>query len=73
MTHADDPLSSWLRDLRDGAGLTQQELADWIGVSRATLSRWEQGHHYPGRAYRLALNDIARMKGHEPIPARWRY
>jgi transcriptional regulator with XRE-family HTH domain len=73
VTHHDDPLASWLRDLRDQTGLTQQELAEWVGVSRVTVSRWENGHIYPPRPYRMALNDIARIKGHEPIPARWRY
>ena len=67
------PLSDWLKDLRDGAGLTQQELADWVGVDRVTVSRWENGHNYPPRHHRYTLNDIARAKGHEPMPSRWRY
>lgn len=73
MTHADDPLSAWLRDLRSQAGLTQQELAEWVGVHRVSVSRWESGATYPPRAHRLTLNTIARQLGHEPLPGRWRY
>lgn len=32
-----------LKKLREGAGLSQQELASRIGVAVATISRWERG------------------------------
>ncbi|MGT2896156.1 DNA-binding protein [Streptococcus satellite phage Javan175] len=32
-----------IKDLRKEKGLTQQELADEIGVSKLTILRWEQG------------------------------
>ena len=41
------------RFLREGAGLTQAELAAAIGVSRAALSRWEAGNRFPRRGNNL--------------------
>ncbi|NJR67147.1 MAG: helix-turn-helix transcriptional regulator [Leptolyngbyaceae cyanobacterium CRU_2_3] len=32
-----------LKKLREGAGLSQQELASRIGVGVTTISRWERG------------------------------
>ena len=34
------------------AGLTQEELADSLGVSRTTVGKWESGHGLP-RAKRM--------------------
>lgn len=34
------------------AGLTQEELADSLGVSRTTVCKWESGHGLP-RAKRI--------------------
>lgn len=34
-------------ELRQAAGLTQQELADAIGVTRAAVSFWESGLRTP--------------------------
>lgn len=37
------------RALREAAGLTQEDLAAALGVSRAALSRWETGSRKPRR------------------------
>lgn len=37
-----------LRELRKQRGLTQEELADSLYVSRAAISKWESGRGYPG-------------------------
>lgn len=36
-------VETWIRDLRKAAGMTQEQLASKIGVTRATLSRYENG------------------------------
>jgi transcriptional regulator with XRE-family HTH domain len=41
------------RQLREAAGLTQQELARSVGVSREEVSRWESGRRSPRRGRTL--------------------
>lgn len=36
-----------LHDLRTTAGLSQEELAKLVGVTQATVSRWEAGKMVP--------------------------
>jgi transcriptional regulator with XRE-family HTH domain len=40
-------MAARVADLREGAGLTQQELAERAGVSVWTLRRWEQKGNTP--------------------------
>ena len=47
-----------IQQLRKKLKLTQQELADKLGVSRATVNRWEIGHKRPSN---LALRQLARL------------
>jgi len=64
-----------IRRLRESRDLTQQELADVLGVNRATIAQWETGTSYPrmGTALQLceyfaiSLNDLADEKP-EPRP-----
>jgi DNA-binding transcriptional regulator YiaG len=45
--------------LRRQLGLTQQQLAERIGASRETVSRWENGAHPPQGANLKALRELA--------------
>ena len=36
-----------LREIRERAGMTQNELALELGIARASLNRYEQGHRRP--------------------------
>lgn len=36
-------------DLRKRLGISQTQLAEWLGVSFTTVNRWENGRHRPQR------------------------
>lgn len=36
-----------IREIRMERGITQRELAEWIHVSNAAVSKWENGHGFP--------------------------
>lgn len=40
-------ISKWIKDARGYAGLTQQQLGDALGVTKANVSAWENGRHEP--------------------------
>jgi HTH-type transcriptional regulator/antitoxin MqsA len=42
------------QQLRLAAGLTQQEVADAVGVKRLAVARWELGQTQPRRPHRAA-------------------
>lgn len=44
-----------LRELREQIGLTQQELAERVGVQRDAVARWEAGRREPSWSNVLAL------------------
>jgi putative transcriptional regulator len=48
----------FLRALRAHCGLTQEKLAERLGVSFPTINRWENGHAVPSP---LALRQIASL------------
>lgn len=56
-----------LRDLRAHLGLTQTQLAERLGVSFATVNRWEGGGSKPQRAQQEAILTLARESG-LPLP-----
>ena len=39
--------SKLIKELREKLILSQAELAELLGVSFASVNRWEQGHHEP--------------------------
>lgn len=51
------PLSNNLQYLRKKHNMTQEELADYLGVSRQSISKWETGEAYPETDKIIALCD----------------
>ena len=49
-----------IRSLRKGAGMTQEKLADKLGVAVNTVSRWERGDYAPNPKY---IKQMAEMFG----------
>ena len=49
-----------LRALRSGAGLAQQQLADKLGVTHISVSRWETGKSIPSPRY---IKEMSKMFG----------
>ncbi|HJA26902.1 MAG TPA: helix-turn-helix domain-containing protein [Candidatus Limosilactobacillus intestinigallinarum] len=52
-----------LRGLRVGAGMTQQELADKLGVTHISVSRWETGKSIPSPKYIKEMADMFGVDG----------
>ena len=48
-----------IRKIREVLGLTQQQLADFIGASQVAVARWETGVHKPRGANLKALKELA--------------
>lgn len=48
-----------LLNLRTATGLTQTALAEFLGVSRKTIGRWEGGELYPNASHLKALLKLA--------------
>lgn len=51
-------IGSFLRELRKEKGFTQDELAEKMGVSRKTVSRWETGNNLPDISLLVKLADL---------------
>lgn len=49
------------RELRRRAGLSQEAVAELLGVTRVAVSRWEAGLRQPRRRYRAAYREILEM------------
>ncbi len=61
-----------LKHARKVARLSQQQLADRVGVNRVTLARWELGHADPSLATALQLarilgRRVEQLFGDEPL------
>ena len=50
-----EALARWIREHREAFACSQEEFARASGISRATLSRIEQGHIYPSMQIRRKL------------------
>lgn len=58
MTNIASP-SAMLRAIRDTMGITQEQLADRLGVSFATVNRWENEQNNPQKAAREVIRALA--------------
>ena len=47
-----------LQALRKNKGLTQEELAEKINVSRAAVAKWEAGQSYPDISNLIQISDL---------------
>lgn len=67
-------LGNRLAELRKQHGLSQEELADQLGVSRQAVSKWERGEASPdtdnlielARIYGISLDELLGLKKEEP-------
>ena len=51
-------IGRYLQELRKERGLTQEQLADKMGVARRTVSRWETGNNLPDLDILIELSDL---------------
>ena len=68
-------LADRIQQLRKQRGISQEELADRVGVSRQAVSKWESGQSLPDLDKIILLSDYFEvttdylLKGVEPTPA----
>ncbi len=55
-----EQLSLMVRYLRQQMGMTQEELAQALGITVGTVSRWEKGRFRPSRLARALIVEFAR-------------
>lgn len=58
-----------VRSIREGLGMSQQELAAALSTTQATISRWETGQATPRGPARLALQHLVDSRT-PPTPAK---
>ena len=69
-------LSDRIQSLRKIRGMSQEELADRVGVTRQAVSKWESEQSMPDLDKVIALSEIFEvttdflLKGIEPAPAK---
>jgi len=49
-----------IKRIRDTLLVTQVELAEMLGVSFATVNRWEKGHHEPTITQKRKIREFCR-------------
>lgn len=52
-----------IRHIRESLGLTQQDFAQQLGISQATVSRWEAGRVSPDADMRRRIHEMAKKDG----------
>lgn len=64
------PIGTNIQQLRKAAGLSQEQLADMIGVSRQAVSKWETGQSLPDVDKLLLLCEAFQVSADELIGTR---
>ena len=59
MSKSKDNVPATLRTIRERLGLSQEQLAERLSVSFATVNRWEGGKSKPQRAQMAAIEALA--------------
>ncbi len=54
--------SAKIKEIREVLLLSQKELAEELGVSFATVNRWENGHHEPTIKAKQSIRDYCMKK-----------
>lgn len=57
-----------LREAREGAGLTQVDLAGTVGRSQAAVAAWEADRQIPSDRIKLAIAKALRRRVHDLFP-----
>ena len=55
-------LSTYIKSRRQNIGLTQKQLAEKVGVTDVTISRWESGQREPVASDFLRLCEVLGME-----------
>ncbi|MBQ7250630.1 MAG: helix-turn-helix transcriptional regulator [Bacilli bacterium] len=55
--------SEQIKRIRADLLVTQTELAEMLGVTFATINRWERGHHEPSIRQKRAIRDLCKRHG----------
>ncbi|MBQ4629497.1 MAG: DUF3990 domain-containing protein [Clostridia bacterium] len=51
-----------IKQIRNHLNMSQTEFADWLGVSFATVNRWENGHAVPNKLAQTKLYEVCNEK-----------
>jgi transcriptional regulator with XRE-family HTH domain len=60
-------LSGKLKELRTEAGLTQEQVAEKLGVTRSAIARWESGKGIPDISNLILISDYFNISLDEMI------
>jgi transcriptional regulator with XRE-family HTH domain len=66
--HPEYELRTWLRQLREAAGLSQEALASAVGTDRRNIHRWEVQGHDPGGTALLRVLSALGVQIEPPPP-----
>jgi DNA-binding transcriptional regulator YiaG len=57
-----DQTGASIRDLRRNLRMTQEEFAHTLGITVATVNRWENGHAKPSKLARRAIERLVQYR-----------